>query len=243
MAISEKRLLVFSAHAADYVWRSGGTIAKYVAGGAEVKVVVLSLGVRGESAHLWKIPGQTAEAVADIRRQECLCAAKCLGVTDIELWELQDYPLEFTAEVKQRILKTIREFRPDMILTHDKSDILNTDHNGLHAAVHACSIQSCSAGIQVEGTTPTKQMRIYGFEPHQTELSHFIPGIFIDITEVFEKKDAAMNCFNAQPHLIEIYRQRAVLRGNHARRLSGVQSYKYAECFAPLYPPVCEELY
>lgn len=32
MDISEKRLLVFSAHAADYVWRSGGTIAKYVAG-------------------------------------------------------------------------------------------------------------------------------------------------------------------------------------------------------------------
>lgn len=45
-----------------------------------------------------------------------LAAAECLGVTDIELWELQDYPMEITAEVSRRILKTIREFRPDLIL-------------------------------------------------------------------------------------------------------------------------------
>lgn len=242
MAISGKKLLVFSAHAADYVWRSGGTIAKYVAGGAEVKVIVLSLGVRGESGHLWKLPGQTTENVAKIRREECLAAAKCLGVTDIEIWDLQDYPLEITKEVSLRILETIRRFRPDMIITHDKSDILNPDHNALHSAVHAASVQSCSAGVLVEGTDVTKQMRLYGFEPHQTELSHFVPGIYLDITEVFDKKEAAMNCFNAQPHLIEIYRQRAVLRGNHSRRLSGNNSYKFAECFTTIYPPVCEEL-
>lgn len=242
MDISEKRLLVFSAHAADYVWRSGGTIAKYVAGDSAVKVVVLSLGIRGESGHLWKIPNQTSQAVAEVRRKECLAAAECLGVTDIELWELQDYPMEITAEVSRRILKTIREFRPDLILTHDKSDIMNPDHNALHRAVHACSVQSCSAGVLVEGTSVTRQMRLFGFEPHQTELSQFVPGIFLDITSTFEQKEAAMNCFKAQPHLIEIYRQRAILRGNHARRLSGNQSYKYAECFATVYPPVCEEL-
>lgn len=43
-----KRILVVSAHAADYVWRSGGTIAKYIKHGANVDVVVLSFGVRGE---------------------------------------------------------------------------------------------------------------------------------------------------------------------------------------------------
>lgn len=35
-----KRILVVSAHAADYVWRSGGTIAKYIKHGANVDVVV-----------------------------------------------------------------------------------------------------------------------------------------------------------------------------------------------------------
>lgn len=241
MSIDQKRLLVISAHAADYVWRCGGTIAKYISQGAQVKVVVLSLGVRGESGHLWKQPGQTTEQVTSIRRQECLAAASCLGLDDIEIWDYRDYPLVITEELSERLLHTIRTFRPDIIVTHDKYDVLNPDHNAVSQAVFACSVQSNSAGVLVDGTTVTKQMRIFGFEPHQTELSHFLPGMFINITDSFEKKEAAMNCFRAQNHLIEIYRQRAVLRGNHARRLSGNQSYKYAECFAAFFPPVCEE--
>ena len=31
-----KKVLVISAHAADYVWRAGGTIAKYIKHGADV---------------------------------------------------------------------------------------------------------------------------------------------------------------------------------------------------------------
>ena len=43
--MQDERLLVVSAHAADYVWRAGGTIAKYVKNGAKVHLVVLSVGV------------------------------------------------------------------------------------------------------------------------------------------------------------------------------------------------------
>ena len=50
--IEGKKVLVVSAHAADYVWRAGGTIAKYIKHGAQVHVVVLSFGVRGESNDL-----------------------------------------------------------------------------------------------------------------------------------------------------------------------------------------------
>ena len=45
--MQDERLLVVSAHAADFVWRAGGTIAKYVKNGAQVHLVVLSVGVRG----------------------------------------------------------------------------------------------------------------------------------------------------------------------------------------------------
>lgn len=242
MSIEDKRLLVISAHAADFVWRSGGVIAKYVDGGAKVKVIVLSLGVRGESGHLWKEPGQTTHQVEVIRRNECLSAASCLGVKEIEIWDQQDYPLLVTDELGSRLLHAIRNFRPDIILTHDKYDVLNPDHNVVSQAVFSASVQSNSAGVLVDGTAVTKQMRIYGFEPHQTELSRFTPGLFVDITKSFEKKRAAMNCFMAQGHLIEIYEQRAILRGNHARRISGNQNYRYAECFAAFFPPVCEEL-
>ncbi|MDR2870111.1 MAG: PIG-L family deacetylase [Deferribacteraceae bacterium] len=241
--IQGKKVLVVSAHAADYVWRSGGTIAKYIKNGATVKVVVLSYGVRGESNDLWNQEGATAESVKSIRSGETTAAAKILGVSDIEFWDLDDYPMTLTKELEDRMVRTMRAVQPDIIITHDKIDVLNPDHNQVSDFVFRCSIMSNSNGVRIEGTKTTKQMRLFGFEPHQTELSSYVPGSFIDITEAYEQKVAAMQCFKAQGHLIEYYTQRAFLRGNHARRISGNKSYKYAESFANFFPVVGEELY
>jgi 4-oxalomesaconate hydratase len=241
--IQGKKLLVVSAHAADYVWRAGGTIAKYLKNGAEVKVVILSYGVRGESNDLWKQEGATAENVKSIRAGETNGAAKILGISDIEFWDLEDYPMAFTRELEERMVRTMRAVQPDIIITHDKFDVLNPDHNQVNDFVFRCSIMSNSNGVQLEDTKTTKQMRLFGFEPHQTELSRYEPGSFIDITETYQQKVDAMKCFKAQGHLIEYYTQRAFLRGNHARRISGNNAYQYAESFANFFPVVGEELY
>ncbi|MBS4462392.1 PIG-L family deacetylase [Aerococcaceae bacterium zg-B36] len=240
--IKGKNLLVFSAHAADYVWRSGGTIAKYVEGGANVTVIVMSFGVRGESNGLWKKDNPTYEKIRDIRKKETETAAKILGVNNIEYWDLVDYPIDITKELEERVVYTIRKTRPDLIITHDKNDILNFDHNNVHQLVWRASIMSNSSGIITEGYDVTKQMKIYGFEPHQTEISGYVPNQIIDITDVFDKKVKAMECFLGQDHLIEYYKQRAIMRGNHARRISGNNAYKYAETFASFYPVVAESL-
>ncbi|MDR1389772.1 MAG: PIG-L family deacetylase, partial [Treponema sp.] len=238
-----KKMLVVSAHAADYVWRAGGTIAKYIKNGAEVKVIVLSYGIRGESNDLWKAEGATAESVKSVRAGETNAAAKILGITGMEFWDMEDYPIVFTREHDERMVRAIRAVQPDIIITHDSFDVLNPDHNQTHDFVYRCSIMSNSAGVRLEGTKTTKQMRLFGFEPHQTELSRYVPGSFIDITESYEQKVDAMKCFKAQSHLIEYYTQRAFLRGNHARRISGNNTYKYAESFANFFPVVGGELY
>lgn len=241
--IEGKKMLVVSAHAADYVWRSGGTIAHYIKGGAQVKVICLSLGVRGESNDLWKQPNQTAERVAQIRRGESMRAAELLGITDIDFWELQDYPMTLDDAQQDRMLHVIRSFRPDIILTHDQYDVLNPDHNLVHDFVYRCSIMSNSSGVETEGFGATKQMRLFGFEPHQTELSGFVPGSFVDISDVYEQKVAAMQCFQAQKHLIKYYTDRASLRGNHARRISGDNTIGYAESFSNFFPVVDTEFH
>lgn len=240
--IQGKKLLVISAHAADYVWRSGGTIAKYVKEGAEVHVIVLSFGVRGESNDLWKKPDASAESVKATRKSETMEAAAILGVKNIEFWDLEDYPLAVTRELEERMVRKIREVAPDYIITHDKFDVLNPDHNAVSDLTFRCSVMSNSDGVRIEGTKTTRQMQLFGFEPHQTELSHYVPGMFVDITDTYEQKVAAMKCFKAQSHLIEYYTQRAFMRGNHARRLSGCQDYKYAESFSRFFPVVSAEL-
>ena len=85
-------------------------------------------------------------------------------------------------------------------------------------------------------------MRLFGFEPHQTELSKFVPGSFIDISEVYDQKVEAMQCFKAQKHLIQYYTERAHLRGNHLRRISGNQTYQYGESFSNFFPVAGDEL-
>ncbi|MCL1992937.1 MAG: PIG-L family deacetylase [Spirochaetes bacterium] len=238
-----KKILVISAHAADYVWRAGGTIAKYLKHGGEVKVAVLSYGVRGESNDLWNSEGATAESVKEIRSQETRAAAKILGLSDIDFWDLDDYPMPLDAGHEDRMVRVIRALQPDIIISHDKFDVLNPDHNRVSDFALRCSIMSNSNGVRIEGTKTTKQMRLFGFEPHQTELSGYVPGSFIDITEVYEQKVQAMKCFKAQGHLIEYYTQRAFMRGNHAQRISGNKAYKYAESFANFFPVVGDELY
>lgn len=240
--MKDKKMLVVSAHAADYVWRAGGTIAKYIKGGAQVDVVILSFGVRGESNDLWNQPNQTAENVKIIRRSETSQAAEILGIKQIDFWDFEDYPIEITTEREERLVRKIREVRPDIILTHDHYDVLNPDHNRVNDYVFRCSVMANSNGVITEGLLPTKQMRLFGFEPHQTELSRYTPGSFVDITATYDQKIEAMKCFKAQSHLIEYYTQRAFMRGNHARRISGNNAYKYAESFANFFPVVGDEL-
>lgn len=239
----KQNVLVVSAHAADYVWRAGGTIAKYILHGAKVKVVVLSCGVRGESNDLWNEPGQTAENVAKVRKEESMAAAACLGVTDIEFWDYDDYYMDLESDEKiNRLATLIREFKPYHIITHGDLDLLNPDHDAVNRYVFKASVLAISNGVRLGDTKTSKQTRIFGFEPHQTEICNFKPEVIIDITETMEMKKNAMNCFKAQGHLIEYYGMRAFIRGNHARRLSGNNTYKFAEAFTRRFPYVGEWL-
>ncbi len=233
-----KKMLVVSAHAADFVWRAGGTIANYVRGGADVHIIVLSFGVRGESNDLWKQDGQTAENVKRIRIEEAAGAARILGVQNIEYWDFEDYPMEITRARIDRLAMRIRVVRPDIVLTHDRKDAFNPDHEKVSQFVSQSCVLANSAGVQFRGLKATKQMSIFGFEPHQTEISDFKPGTIIDISDTFDLKQQAMECFKAQKHLIEYYGMRARMRGNHAARISGNKACRYAECFANFFPSV-----
>lgn len=239
--MENKKLLVVSGHAADFVWRGGGTIAKYIQMGWEVKLIILSFGVRGESNDLWKQGNQTYESVAEIRKAEALKAAEILGVTDLYCWNLVDYHMEFTQEHVQKLVEIIREFNPNHILTHAEGDAFNPDHEYISRKVFEASVLANSSGVEVDDLGASTQQRIFGFEPHQPEISNFTPDVIIDITSTYDLKRKAMECFVAQSHLIEYYSARAMMRGNHARRISGKKEYKFAEAFTRRFPYVGRE--
>jgi 4-oxalomesaconate hydratase len=234
------RMLVIGAHSADFVWRSGGAVAVNTANGGAAKVIALSYGERGESGELWKEDGQTVENVKKVRHGEGERAAAALGA-EFECLDLGDYPLEIDTDALNLIADKIREFAPDVLITHTDTDPFNPDHPVAFAAVSRARSLAAGAGVASAFGTVTPPA-LFLFEPHQPELCNFTPTTFVDITAVMDKKVAAMAEMKAQKYLQTYYRERADHRGNHARRASGNAGIRQAEAFQRMIPQVVSAL-
>ena len=237
----KERLLVVSAHTADWIWRCSGAVATYLKAGADVFVVCLTLGARGESGELWKKDGITTEEIKNIRKEEVTSVAQKLGVTQLEVWDYDDCPLVVGPEILQRLNIKIREVRPTVIITHDKADCTNFDHAVAHEIVSKALLMSRQRGIYSEGLAPVKNVQIYGMEPGFSEHSGFVPQVYIDITDVFEEKEEAMACVKSQPSTPIRHTYAALIRGKQAKVMPGGGNVKYAECFSTSFPIIVEK--
>lgn len=242
---TSKSALVISAHAADFVWRCGGAIALHAELGYEVTVVCLSYGERGESAKLWKQQGMTLERVIEARHAEAEAAAKALGVHELVTMNLGDYPLALSESEKLVLVDVIRRVQPAFMLTHSRFDPYNTDH------MYTMNLTlECRMIAQAWGHNPGQKVlgapQVYLFEPHQTEQMGWKPDTFLDITSVWDKKRAAIECMQGQEHLWEYYTRVAQNRANHFKRNSGGQAggrnCQYAEGFESIFPRTVDEL-
>lgn len=240
-----KTALIISAHSADFVWRCGGAIALHAKLGYDVTVVCLSYGERGESAKLWKLPDMTLEKVKTERRKEAENAAKALNAHDIQFFDLGDYPLDMDRDAKFRLVDTIRAVQPQFMMSHSHYDPYNTDHS------YATKVaMECRMIAQAWGHNPEEKVlgapQLYLFEPHQTEQMGWKPDVFLDITDVWDNKRAAIECMQGQEHLWDYYTNVAQNRGNHFRRnsggMAGGRPAQYAEGFQSVYPRTVDEL-
>jgi 4-oxalomesaconate hydratase len=235
-----RKLLVIGAHSADFVWRAGGAIAACTAAGGTAEVIALSYGERGESGELWKQPDQTVENVKQIRHAEAERAAAHLGAA-FRCLDFGDYPLEVDHERLLQVTDAIRDFAPDVLVTHTDTDPFNPDHGLASEVVQRA--RSLAAGAGVPSAFPSvRPPALYLFEPHQPELCNFTPTTFVDITAVIEAKHAAMAEMKAQQYLQTYYAQRAEHRGNHARRASGDNAIRQAEAFMRVIPDTLAQL-
>jgi 4-oxalomesaconate hydratase len=236
--MNDKRMLVVSAHAADFCTRAGGTIIKYVKNGWDVFVIVLTYGEKGESGGFWKNkPNGTLDECKKIRHVESEEAAKVLG-TKIEFYGYNDYPLSMDEDRIITLTRRILELRPEIILTHWIEDPLNMDHQVTSKSV----IRAISSAAQLGAlpNTPAHYFpNVYFFEstvPHP-EFNNFKPDTFIDIEDNFEIKIEAIKKFSCQPQLVSYYTHFALHRGFQASDWAK-RPIKYAEGFIRYLPYV-----
>ncbi len=242
---AEKTALIVSAHSADFVWRCGGAIALHAKLGYQVTVVCLSYGERGESAKLWKLPDMTLDKVKTERRKEAENAAKALNAHDIQFFDLGDYPLEMNRDDKYRLVDVIRKVQPQFMMSHSHYDPYNTDHSYATKVAMECRMISQAWGHN-PGEKVVGSPQLYLFEPHQTEQMGWKPDVFLDITDVWDNKRAAIECMQGQEHLWDYYTNVAQNRGNHFRRnsggMAGGRAAQYAEGFQSVFPRTVDEL-
>lgn len=110
MSSDRPRVLVLGAHPDDADIKTGGTCAKWVAHGFEVLLISVTDGGAGHQT-------LRRPQLAERRRAEARAAGAILGV-EYRVLDLPDGALLPTLEARDKVLRLLREFRPDLVLTH-----------------------------------------------------------------------------------------------------------------------------
>jgi LmbE family N-acetylglucosaminyl deacetylase len=138
------------------------------------------------------------ERLAQIRIREQRDAAKILGVSEVAFLKYDDQSLEDTPEFRKEIVRVIRTYRPFLVAAPDpyRKYIWHRDHR-------------ITGQVVLDAVFPYARDRLAypdliqdGLEPHKVKELLFWgadqPNYYIDISNTYALKLAALNCHQSQ---------------------------------------------
>lgn len=182
-------IIVFGAHPDDSELQVGGTAVKWVQKGHRVKFVSVTNGDAGHQDH-------TRLELARIRKAEAANADKILGVTT-EVLDNHDGELVPSLAVRQQIIRLIRKWDADMVITHRPNDY-HPDHRNTALAVQDTAYMVIVPKVCPD-TPPLKKNPVYlytadGFQSPEP----FRPDVIVPIDDVFSQKVCALHAMPSQ---------------------------------------------
>ena len=192
------RVMVISAHPDDVDFGCGGTLALWAREGMEIVYTICTSGEKGTDD-----PSMTNLALARTREKEQRAAAKVIGAKDVIFLRKPDGELQYSLEFRGELVRVIRQFRPDILLTHDPANrafdnqyIFHADHRvagelAFDAAYPAALNRNFFPGHLAEGLTPHAISEIYFFATSQ-------PNTWVDIGPTMDLKIKALRCHASQ---------------------------------------------
>jgi N-acetyl-1-D-myo-inositol-2-amino-2-deoxy-alpha-D-glucopyranoside deacetylase len=144
--MQKRSLLAILAHPDDESFGMGGTLALYATRGVDVHLICATRGEVGEAD-----PSLVAKfsSIAALRESELRCAEEVLGIKSIHFLDFRDSGMPGSADnqhpmalaiqpvdiVASRLLKYIRDLKPEVILTFDPiGGYRHPDHIAIHNA-------------------------------------------------------------------------------------------------------------
>ncbi|MCA1692086.1 MAG: PIG-L family deacetylase [Actinobacteria bacterium] len=230
------RALAVYAHPDDPEISCGGTVARWTSAGTEVHLLLLTRGDKGFSD-----PDTDPEALAEQRAGEVAEAAAVLGLAGHEQVGVADGELANTAEVRARIVGTVRRVKPDVVICPDPTAVFFGETYFNH---HDHRVAGWATLDAVSPAAGSPHYFPEAGPPHQVGgmlLSGTLePNVWVDVGDTLDAKIQALLCHRSQLQaaafgheggtaewLASLLRQRAEDGG----RLAGV---RYAEGFRRL---------
>ena len=204
-----QNVLVIIAHPDDAELSAGGSIARWVGGGAVVRTLVCTNGDKGTKNKV------TPFQLAEMREKEQLGASKILGVKETIFLRNRDGELEDTRAFRNQIAFLIRHYKPDTIVTHDpwRAHYQHPDHQAVGHATFKGTIYARDHHFLPE-------MTHVGIEAHHTNVLLYTntkdPDYFVDISGTIGKKEKAIVAHKSQIHDPKRTLKRVRLRAEEA---------------------------
>ena len=183
------RIIAFGAHPDDCEIKAGGVAAMWAAQGHKVKFVSTT---NGDIGH-WKMAGGP---LAQRRTAEVQKAADILGI-ETEVLDNHDGELMPTLENRKHIVRLIREWKADLVLTHRPNDY-HPDHRYtsilVQDAAYMVIVPFICPDVPHLKTNPVFMYYSDRFEkPYRFE-----PDVAVAIDEVIDRKLDAMVALESQ---------------------------------------------
>jgi LmbE family N-acetylglucosaminyl deacetylase len=187
------------AHPDDIEFSCAGTTARWARAGARICYVLCTSGDVGIAE-----PGMTRARAAEIREVEARAAAEIAGVKDIVFLGEPDGMLVPTLDLRKKLVREMRRFRPEVVITGDPTivwsgeDYINhPDHRAaaqatLDATFPAAGQPNLFEELAQEGLTAHKPRKVYVTSWGGTA------DLYVSIDETIEIKINALRAHKSQ---------------------------------------------
>ncbi|MFN4258717.1 MAG: PIG-L deacetylase family protein [Gemmataceae bacterium] len=183
------RLLIIGAHPDDADYSGGGIAALYRAAGHDVKMVSMTDGRSGHHQ-------MSGLELAQRRRAEAAASGAVIGAT-YDVLENPDGALLPTLENRYQVIRLIRAFQPDLLLTHRPNDY-HPDHRYTSQLV-----QDAAYLVTVPPVVPEvphlRRDPVIAYLPDNFQKPYpFRPTVVVDVGPVLNQIVEMLHCHQSQ---------------------------------------------
>jgi LmbE family N-acetylglucosaminyl deacetylase len=183
------RLLIIGAHPDDADFHAGGLAALYRQAGHAVKMVSLTNGDAGHHV-------LAGVELAKRRRAEAAAAGAVIGAS-YEVFDNRDGELLPSLENRRLVIRLIRTFRPDLVLTHRPNDY-HPDHRYTSMLVSDAAYMVTVPAI-VPNTPHLSANPVIAYLPDHFQKPYpFQPSVGVDVGGVMEQIVNMLHCHASQ---------------------------------------------